>query len=240
MSYPFKHIDRNTEKFQVTFLSMVTLQIYYDGTKGDYDMFSKFILKYTGLKLSRERYEMMEMSSLRLKASNGGLTMKFTKGFVEFSINGNIYISFEDNFGSFIKELETYLTDINANADSISIEKINLWSIDKNSLHQAKDAIFSKDLQEMIPLSDNPLIAKEFIDDNNPRNVDNSKMLIKYGFFGEGENVNLILDTVCSSSQLVIPNNLYSVATNLNQQLYDAYNWCVTDSVIEAMKKRPL
>ena len=240
MSYPFKHIDRDTEKFKVTFLSMVTLQIYYDGAKGDYDMFRKFIFKYTGLQLSKERYDMMEMSSLRLKASNGGLTMKFTKGFIEFSINGNIYVSFENHFGNFIRELETYLADINSNADSISIEKINLWSIDKNSLHQAKDAIFSKDLQEMIPLSGHSLVAKEFIDDDNLRNIDNSKMLVKYGSFCEGENVNLILDTICSSCQLVIPNNLYSVAANLNQKLFDAYNWCVTDSVIDAMRKEPL
>lgn len=240
MPYPFKHIDHDTKKFKVTFLSMVTLQVYFDGAKGNYDIFRNFIYSYTGLQLSKERYEMMEMSSLRLKASDGALTMKFAKGFVEFSVNGNIYTSFEYNFGSFINELKKYLNDINANADSISIEKINLWSVDKDSIYQAINAIFSRNLQEMIPLSDHSLIAKEFIDNDNVRDIDNSKLLIKYGSFSEGENLNLILDTVCSSCQLVIPSNLHHVATNLNQRLYDAYNWCVTDSVMEAMRKGPL
>lgn len=232
--FPFPHKERS-RSFKITFLESVKLKVVYDPEMEDYAKFKDFFEGYTSLSLDKDRYETKKISSLRIVAEDGVTTLKFAKNFVEFSISGHSYTGFETNYKTFLEKLSLFLSSINSSASEISIEKINIWPMDIESgitdIKEVKDVIFSEEVQG-IACDGNGIGIKEFKDSQNK-----VALLLKYGVLEQKDSeLVLILDTKCVNLEEIQANKLLPEMGNLNQLLYDAYNWAVTEEVLDAME----
>lgn len=232
---PFKY-DQPKEKFNNTFLKVVTLKLEYDKTNETYESFSKFFNLYTELTLTEDRYKAKNLVSIALRAEEGNVILKFEGNRIEFIIGNGIYKSYPENLEDFVKKFAKFLQEINANVNDITITKLNEWVFENNetfSKDRAFELIYSSKLRHAVPLNEDDFAIKVYDLDEE------GKAVVRYGVLNQEEDVQhktFVLETSVVSDVLVTGNELEKKCKELNQTLYNMFLWSVTDLVIDVMK----
>ncbi len=232
---PFPHIERPDEAYLMTFLESVSLQITYNSAHETFEIFKKFFDGYTGmLALDENRYKEKKLSSLRIKSDNGLVSLKFAKDFVDFTIDGSVYVRFEEMYGDFLKAFSDFLESIGSDVVEMSIDKVNLWpmlSDSDDNINRAVNAVFKADMLTAIPMKSNEMAS-------DVASVQDVDVLVKWGLMKEGDAQDscIFLDTKSVSRYPFKASELYERANHQNQILYDVFRWAVTDDVIKAMQ----
>lgn len=233
--WPFPHIDKHNT-YAITFLESVIVKIQSPMEKESYQSFSNFIKESFGMDVSQERYNLINADPVRLRNNDRSVVVKFNGEGMEFSISGKGYHNFQNSAMPLINLFRQYIEEIETFVKQISIETIDVWPFPTETVVNASvaaAAFFSKDLIKT--LGDPKIIqGKEF----NRNNHDS--MIIKYGFVKQSPDNpqqpdRLILDEMAIHDREISASALSEVAMRLNDWLYDAFHWAVSDNVLQVM-----
>lgn len=237
---PFQHYSHH-HTYGLTFLESVVIKLRYDGGNGSYDSFKRFVEGSFGAKVSIERYNLINVDPVRLKNADRSVIIKLLSGGMEICISGGGYRNYNESARPVLSLFERYLMEIGASVTQLSVEMIDVWPFTVDRVVDIKAAakvFFSSSILKEIGY-DNLLEipGKEFKDEKN-----NDLVIVKYGFIrGEQDNPHqpdrLILDSIALHDDGFLPSSLTQIAKRLNDLLYDAFHWAVSQEVLNVMRK---
>lgn len=236
--YPFKITD-NHKTYKVTFLQSVILKMEYDYSNESFEKFAQFFNEVFKLQLIEQQFNVKNTDAIRLRSDNHAYRVKFSKNTIEFIINGDSYVNYEKSLLPFINKVSKYLEQIKGNILNISIEKIDIWPLAKGKIDSPEDfinTIISENLRNAPDLVSGDEAFVEYTDKDS-----GDSLLIRFGFipFVEEQNdqpARIVLDTLCNhDNDSIAPSVLSGITKRLNDILYDAYHWSVTEDVIDIM-----
>lgn len=236
--YPFKITDRH-KTYKITFLQSVIIKMEYDSSNETFQKFSDFFSDVFKLPLTEQEFNLKNTDAIRLRSENKAYRVKFSKNCIEFVINGDAYVNFNTSALPFIRQFSDYLEITNSVVTDISIEKIDIWPLANGEIPSPSEFLNTV-------ISENLRNSSEHISDDEAiveyRDSDNGEsLLIRFCFIPfkadiEGQPPRIVLDTLCShENESIEPSLLAGIAKRLNDILYDAYHWSVTDEVVEIM-----
>lgn len=237
-AFPFE-ISKNRTTYKVTFLQSVFLKMEYDPRKETSSKFAHFFKDTFGIDIDVRQYNVKNTDAIRLRAANGSLRFKISNDTIEFIISGESYINFEKSLRPYIEKIANYLSDIQSSINNLSIEKINIWPLINGNVDDPDDfinVIISSNLRDT---QENNKKEISFIEYSDPQFQDS--LLIRFGYIPftaqrKEQPSRIILDTLCKHDSVISPENLIPAAIRLNDILYSAYHWSVTENVIKSMK----
>ena len=244
MVYPFPHQEQH-KIFKNTFLQNTFAEFHFPQIKkSEWEngvKIQSFLNKYFHISTSVTWENIQKGFFLTNKDTD--VTIHFSKDFVGVRVGRKNYQSFATSVMPYLYLLKGYVKEVLSrdNVASIEIRKINLWPYyeeeSKNQLgeHEILHTILSaplineaKDVKEI----EGALIqTKEY-------QVRETSICIGYGITKNESGPIVILDTTAKSEQTQ-PTSLNDVEAKLdelNNFLYEAYHWSVTEKVIQWME----
>lgn len=245
MAYPFPYVER--EVYPKTFLKDVRIGLLFSKvplTDALQNVIGDFFANEFGL----PDIKMVEIPMAASIFSKDNL-IKFMFGLsgVELSIKRGAYRSFDDA-APFLHIVYKFLSIINRETVSkIYFSKFNELGYevkgDKPVL-KVMEGIFSRKLLETVTSSDrqsqNDLSRWEKMVRYSGNDTTGSIFTIEYGFSKKPEGAlesSLSLKTLIESQVEIPSSKLHAVLTEYNQVLDNAFHWCVSGQVLNAMKK---
>jgi len=247
MAYPFPNVK--IKVYPKTFLKDVRICIVFPEVLLNDDLqkcASDFFVKNFGL-ANVKMEEMPKAVSVFSKDNN----IKFAFGLsrVDFSIKRDAYRSFAE-ISPFLQIVYNFLSSINCDVvTKIIFSKYNELGYEANentTVAKVMEGVFSGDLLESMTRRDRDtqkqLSRWEKIVRANGNDATNSTFTIEYGFSKKPESTvesSLTLKTLIESQIEQIPfSDIPAVLVEYNQILDNAFHWCVSDQVLNAMKKK--
>lgn len=247
MAYPFPNIK--IKVYPKTFLKDVRICIVFPEVLLSDDLqkcASDFFEKNFGL-TNVKMEEMPKAVSVFSKDNN----IKFAFGLsrVDFSIKRDAYRSFVE-ISPYLQIIYNFLSSINRDVvTKIIFSKYNELGYEANentAVAKVMEGVFSADLLESMTKRDRntqkQLSRWEKIVRANGNDDTNSTFTIEYGFSKKPESAvgsSLTLKTLIESQIEQIPSSdIPAVLVEYNQILDNAFHWCVSDQVLNAMKKK--
>lgn len=248
MKYPFVNKDYRT--FPITFLQNVIVEWHYTSSKEviaeKYDELFRFFKD--GFNITLPSQDVLTFP-ITIGAKGHAINMSF--GFDVFKLRVGIkeykgfktLMSFFENGIGFLNILQV------STIDELKIRKINIWPYeipeDKNT---GKDVllqkIFSKDLlsgsklnfsqgENVTQWMKEKVFPQEELDGIN-------NLSLKYGFLSDEKpnKGSIILDSVIEHREVVELSKVNQILIDVNQVLFDSYNWSVNPKIIELMDKK--
>ena len=240
MAYPFPHQEQH-KIFKNTFLQNTFAELHFPQiTESEWnngDPIKSFLNKYFHIETVVTWDNILKGISLTNKDTD--VTIHFSKDFVGVRVGRKNYQSFATSVMPYLYLLKGYVKEVllRDNIASIDVRKINLWPYSeeesKNKLddHEIVHTIISE------PLINAANVVKEVeggqIQTKEYQERETS-LCIGYGVTKNDGGPIVILDTIAKSEQTQ-PTSLSDVEAKLdelNNFLYDAYHWSVTEKVI--------
>lgn len=237
--YPFQTDKQNKHTYKVTFLESVVVRVEYSDIHETADVFSKFMEQEFGIEMDQARFTLKNNDCYTIKDSASSKKIKFSKRLIEIRMDGADYVNFRQSILPEFEKVKDYLAGINSEAGYMAIEMIDIWptqvggKIDEETFRRV---VFSKELLSGSITLKEDLSFADFINQEQ-----NDILTIRHGFIPYDDKfidqpARLVLDTICRHEGALKPSELISTAVRLNDVLYAAYHWSVTDDVIKVMK----
>lgn len=237
-------IKKEHKVFGKTFLGHVIVQIHHDAkfTAENFMICKSFFEDKYGLVLDDELYALLEYKTLRFSDSTKNLNVKMSDGFIQISMDGNVYVSFRDSLLAHVMNFAGLIDKLGCKIKKISIEKINVFPTELQSEESHVEAIkdiFSINLLETLPQECDPNVYKKGI------KVDgdgfDGVLFLSFGWMRDNDEplkFAIILDSeaICENNDGITFREIDKVLSNMNQSLFDLYHWSVSDMVIEMMQ----
>lgn len=247
MAYPFPNVK--IKVYPKTFLKDVRICILFTEVLLSDDLqkrASGFFEKNFGL-ANVKMEEMPKAVSVFSKDNN----IKFAFGLsrVDFSIKRDAYRSFVE-IGQYLQIIYNFLSSINRDAvTKILFSKYNELGYEakeNTAVAEVMEGVFSGDLLESMTKRDRDtqkqLSRWEKIVRANGNDATNSTFTIEYGFSKKPESAvgsSLTLKTLIESQiEKILFSDIPAVLIEYNQILDNAFHWCVSDQVLNAMNKK--
>lgn len=240
----------NHQTYKHTFLARVMVKIVYESNvDGKYKEFKDFFKDFSKLELSREKFDNLQLTPIRIKTEDGGLQFKIDHRFIQLKIEGSVYVDFKTSVSPLLDKVLAFLSNIGADVLSMEIRKINIWGVNAKNRDSIEsdlmNAVLSPDLLHYWNPSedyeDDQLIKLTRFDWSESNEAYTSHSIITFGFIdseNENEMSRLILDTVCETTHVGKSMKIAEeILTNINSRLYDMYHWAVSDATIKAMSE---
>lgn len=243
MAYPFPHQEQH-KIFKNTFLQNTFAELHFPQiTAGEWNngvQIQFFLNKYFHINTTITWDNIQKGFSLTNKDTD--VTIHFSKDFVGVRVGRKNYQSFATSVMPYLYLLKGYVKEalLRDNVASIEVRKINLWPYyeeeSKNQL--GEHGILRTILSE--PLINNAKGGKEIEGvqlHTQEYQERETSICIGYGITKNDSGPIVILDTTAKSEQTQ-PTSLSDVEAKLdelNNFLYDAYHWSVTENVIQWM-----
>lgn len=247
MKYPF--VNKDYRIYPITFLQNVIVECYYTSSgKVNEEKRNKllgFFKESFNITLPQDALTL----PVAIVAKGHAVNMSF--GFDAFKLR--VGVKEYKGFNTFNSLLEGGLDFLNIlqvpMINSLKIKKINIWPYEiPEGRNTGKDIllqkIFSKDLLSgsKLNFSQNENLT-QWMNEKvfSPEELDGINSLsLKYGFLsGEKSNKgSIILDSVIEHKEIVELSKVNQVLIDVNQVLFDAYNWSVNPKIIEFMERK--
>lgn len=237
-------IEKEHRVFGKTFLGHVIVQIHHDAkfAADDFIICKSFFEDNYGLVLDDELYTLLEYKTLRFSDNTKNFNVKMSEGFIQISMDGNVYLSFRDSLLTHVMNFTGLIHSLGFKIKKFSIEKINVFPAELQSRESHVDAIkdiFSSNLLEMLPEEYNPDIYKKGFKVDEARF--NGVLFLSFGWMRDKEaplKFAIILDSeaICENNDGIPSDDIDNLLTNMNQSLFDLYHWSVSDKVIKMMQ----
>lgn len=241
--YPYK-------KFSNTFLTKVLIVFRFDPLaqpEGFDERMDKFSMESFGIPGPKEMTDTLQLSS-----TDGKIVFYFSVDFVSVEIAGDIYDSFSNSIIPQAFKLKSFVKDVigQERIKTISIRKLNIWQFENKKKAEVIDVesirnyVFTDHFNQLnmnVDLSDDEKNIDYF---KKHRWSEDGNVLELRTAFVEMDNSSkekhiygLILD---SERMVEEPNgitceDIESVLKSIDMDLYNAYMWCVSDSIKNIM-----
>lgn len=244
MAYPFasqeQHVVYKNTFLQNTFAEFYFTPIVEKEWDGGSRLYS-FLRKYFHVD-AKKAWDEME-NGVSLNNQDLDVTLHFSKDYALVRVGRKNYQAFATSVMPYLFLLKAYVKEVLARdaIKSLKVRKINLWPYDQ--------------VQSQKPLGDEDIL-KTFLSDELRKIKSDDKdsdghvlnmchfdqretsLDIKYGIVKTNDVPAVVLDSTATSEQTQ-PTNLGEVESKLdelNNILYDAYHWSVTENVIRWME----
>ncbi len=231
-----------------TFLHWVIIQIRYSCVKGDhYESYKRFFDKFHGLDFTQSKYEAMKTVPVRIKAGNGGSSLKLDDSFIQVRIHGPFYKNFEKSLMPFLNAISALMCDLKASVSKIELRKINLWGYhdDNNITQKLMKMVLSADLNaawspiekeveedEEIQLT--RLFGEELLSGHT------STYVLAFGYIKPMNDPNkmsrIILDMQGEVESELQPSQIIPMFKELNGRIYDMFHWSISKQSIDILQ----
>lgn len=179
-----------------------------------------------------------ESNGIELKSNDGQKVLNITDSSFTFTTNGKAYKNFSKLKNDLINVTEFFkLCDIKT-LSRVAIRKINFidFTLDDNPVG-ILDFLFNENL--IGNLNHFPNTSKINHNIQSLNYYDNSNYLnIKYGLNipnMKGTIGQVIIDIDLYTSRTVRSNELFSIATDINNEIFNVFNWIVSDQTLKLL-----
>lgn len=242
MAFTFPHIaEKDKEVFDFTFLNEVALKIVLPVEEEfvSFERASRLFKELFKLPFNQENYEAICKKRQKVGNSDDSVMFEFSRKEVKISIYQSKYRSFNESMmpllESFVNEYKKWYNY----CDDVQLKFVDVWpfsdikDVTQKKIEDLENAVFTTALRSSSEkLSDN-LKGLKCRDDN-------FEVDIKFGSYvpeDSSQNSGVALE---SRIELIRKHlncqDIISKALEMNNVLYDAFRWAVTDNVINAMR----
>ncbi|MDE7455993.1 MAG: hypothetical protein K2M96_04715 [Prevotella sp.] len=255
MAYPFQTIPH--KEYPNTFLENTAVTLISRKWNGEFNdnftnLYPKFVERFFGLKKDAQLFK--ETQEVSMTAPEDEITFTFRPDKANLRVGRKKYHTFVDNIIPELLPLKDFMFGVmeRESIENVMVRKLNIFPIQADSVEEVKENtleiykyIYNIDLLGAGALSN------EDLSHDAPWILDFRK-----GLFSNSENevtiriaiaraqgyektFNVVLD---SSARCVNPSEIGEGAVDrillkLNDQLFDAYHWCVGNEIIQLMEK---
>jgi len=247
MGYPFPNIK--IKVYPKTFLKDVHIGMLFPEVPLSDDL-QKSAGEFFAAEFGLPKIKMEEMpKAISVFSKDGKIRFSFGLSRVDLNIKREAYRSFAD-ITSLLHKIYRYLGVMNCQVvNKIFFSKYNELAYEakqETAVAEVMEGIFSADLLGSMTKQDRQvqksLSRWEKIVHAKGDDDTNSIFTIEYGFIRKPEGVvgsSLTLKTLIESQISEIPVSLIpNVLTDYNQVLDNAFHWCMSDMVLNEMKKK--
>lgn len=245
-----EHIHHNK-----TFLLDIVIEYNFEPVAEDGDLdnrFKEFLHNSFGINTEGLSFVGGEHS---LRKDDGSLSFYFSNGRVATKIGGQAYFNFIETARPTIYKIREFLEQVLdlKTLENIKIKKTNCWPFineapslnDKKIRDDLRLFVFSEQLQESLK-ADKDEKATGLIEDLKTYSFSNDDFSIKlrsYTALHKGNDdiqknyINLFLDiigTLATNGGIKI-DDIEDETTSLNNEIYNCFQWCISDKIREIM-----
>lgn len=229
--------------FKKTFLEEVSVKIKHEKFSGDadFELLKGLFVDNFRIDFTDQHYSTLLFKSLRFHTKDRILSIKMSSDFIHIKMDGEFYYSFADSLRELVFLFVDLLDKSNKSISEISIEKLNFFPSElKNSkaYTQLIEDVFSENLKSHISrdYSRSDFRKDLLIDTQGPLQA-----TLSFGWLFDKEDdkkILLILESETSHSQLqdFDKEQIKNIILQLNQYLFDLYNWSISDHIIKMME----
>ena len=254
MAYPFESIAH--KEYVNTFLVNTTVSLITEDWNGQFkdgfaDHFSGFVKRFFGLE--KDGHDFIERKELSLKSHDDDVSYSFRPDKVYLRVGRKSYRTFVNSIIPDVLPLKVFLFGVmeKESIENVMVRKLNIFPIQADSLEEIK-----QNAQKIYGSIFKPAILDSLSQDNPPENtpwildfrkgifVDKEdEMAIRIGISqskGSKNVFNVVLDssTRCKIPSAIGEGSVDRILLRQNDQLFDAFHWCVSDEIIHLMEKK--
>lgn len=245
MAYPFTFQEQH-KVYKNTFLQDTYAEIHFDSMTesewGDGTHLQVYLNKYFHIDSKVAWGDMAKGFSLANKDTD--VTLHFSNQVVSVRVGRKCYQSFATSVMPHVFLLKSYAREVLLRNEVrlLAVRKINLWPYSeketKNQLgsEEILQTLLSNKLREQ--QAEKRRTADGQVLETIAFQERETSLTIGYGIVEDGDNPVAVLDSMAESEQTQ-PTGLNDVETKLdelNNILYSAYHWCVSDKVLQWME----
>ena len=240
MNIPFPHIE-NKVTYTKTFLAETSVKMFFAESSFTEEVAKRLFRDSFGIELSAENYKQLTLTKLKISDKDNGVYISFAKESIKIRVD-------QAHYSNFKLSMEPILTNLVKGLPSgfefsgLKVKKINVWPVisppdsknikSRDEWFVLKRSVLSSEFGEKNKISELESLA-EFYNPPYGKVRLNSFLVIPDNEEMVGgimliSNYNLFVDIKASG--------IISETERMNNVLYDAYHWAVSQNVIDSMK----
>lgn len=253
MAYPFQTIPH--KEYPNTFLENTAVTLISRKWNGEFNdnftiLYPKFVERFFGLKKDAQQFK--EKQEVSMTAPEDEVTFTFRPDKANLRVGRKKYHTFVDNIIPELLPLKVFMFGVmeRESIENVMVRKLNIFPIQADSVEEVKENtleiykyIYNPELLSALSNEEPPHDASWILDFRRGifSNSEN-EVTVRIGIAraqGYEKTFNVVLD---SSARCVNPSEIGEGAVDrillrLNDQLFNAYHWCVGNEIIQLMEK---
>lgn len=253
MAFPFDTIPH--KEYPNTFLENTTVSLFskkWDGVfKDSFEVFyPQFVDRFFGLKKTAQEFK--DKPEMSVTAPENDITYTFRPDKVNLQVGRKKYHTFVDSMIPELLPLKAFMYGVMEcdSIENLQVRKLNIFPIQAESIDEVKKNIlniykyiFKSELLNTVIVDKTPQNAHWIVDFRRGKFSDNEdEVTIRLAIAQVHEiqnSFNVVLD---SSARCLNPSDIGEGAVDrillrLNDQLFNAFHWCVNKDIIQLMEK---
>ena len=253
MAYPFQTIPH--KEYPNTFLKNTAVTLISGKWNGEFNdkfanLYPSFVERFFGLKKDAQQFK--EKQEMSVTAPEDEITYTFRPDKANLRVGRKKYHTFVDNIISELLPLKVFMFGVmeRESIENLMVRKLNIFPIQADSVEEVKENvldiykyIFKPELLKEVALANAPQDASWILDfrkgmfSNSDDEVTVRIGVAKAQGFEKTFNVILDLSARCAYSSRIGEGAVDRILLRLNDQLFNAYHWCVSNEIIQLMEK---
>lgn len=253
MAYPFQTIPH--KEYPNTFLENTAVTLISRKWNGEFNdnfanLYSSFVERFFGLKKDAQQFK--EKQEVSMTAPEDEVTFTFRPDKANLRVGRKKYHMFVDNIIPELLPLKAFMFGVmeRESIENLMVRKLNIFPIQADSVEEVKENvldiykfIFKPELLKEVSLVNAPQNAPWILDFRKGVFSNNDdEVTIRVGIAraqGYEKTFNVVLDSSsrCANSSEIGEGAVDRILLRLNDQLFNAYHWCVGNEIIQLMEK---
>lgn len=253
MAYPFVPIEHR--EYPNTFLVNTAVSLIASSWNGEYNenfdkLYPEFVDRFFGVKKTADQFK--QKGELSLSSPEDEVTFTFRPDKANLRVGRKKYHTFVETIMPDLVPLKVFMFDAREieNLENLQVRKLNIFPIQADSDEEIKQNanevyryLFKQGLMSEVsvaPIPDNSFWILDFrraTFANDEYNVTIRIGIAKSQGTENGYNVVMDSSVVCAQKKEIGEGAIDRLLIRLNDQLFNAFHWCVADEIIKLMEQ---
>lgn len=253
MTYPFVQIEHR--EYPNTFLVNTAVSLIGSNWNGEYNesfdkLYPEFVDRFFGIKKTVDQFK--QKGELTLSSPEDELTFTFRPDKANLRVGRKKYHTFVETIMPELVPLKAFMFGAREidNLENLQVRKLNIFPIQADSDEEIKQNandvyryLFRQDLISEVTVAPIPNDSSWILDFRRASFAnDEFKVTIRIGIAksqGTEKSYNVVMDSsvVCAQQKKIGEGAIDRLLIRLNDQLFNAFHWCVADEIIKLMKQ---
>ena len=253
MAYPFIPIEHR--EYPNTFLVNTAVSLIGSNWNGEYNenfdkLYPEFVDRFFGIKKTVDQFK--QKGELTLSSPEDELTFTFRPDKANLRVGRKKYHTFVETIMPELVPLKAFMFGAREidNLENLQVRKLNIFPIQADSddeiIQNANDVyryLYTQDLMTEVSVAAIPNNSPWILDFRRASFAsDEFNVTIRIGIAksqGAEKSYNVVMDSsvVCAQQKEIGEGAIDRLLIRMNDQLFNAFHWCVADEIIKLMKQ---
>lgn len=253
MSYPFVPIEH--KEYPNTFLVNTAVSLIASNWNGEYNenfdkLYPEFVDRFFDMKKTVDQFK--QKGEMSLSSPEDDVTFTFRPDKANLRVGRKKYHTFVETIMPELVPLKAFMFGAREleTLENLQVRKLNVFPIQADSDEEIKQNanevyryLYKKDLMAEVSVASIPNNSPWILDFRRGVFVnDKYEVTIRIGIAksqGDEKSYNVVMDSsvVCSQKKEIGEGAIDRLLIQLNDQLFNAFHWCVADEIIKLMEQ---